>query len=121
MADSITDQVASCTKTTGFKVDVVFLQDFQEWRSRYSEDEWDKYLSCYLDSYNIFGEEDKFDFLKKILKAFELEYEILLSEKISEDVGMIHEKIVPHKQEFIKVDASHLESNKSVLQIFDFY
>ena len=47
----------------------------------------------------------------------------MLSEKTSEDVsiGVMHENIVPHKQEFIKVDASHLESNESVLQIFDFY
>ena len=89
----------------------------------YSNDEWDKDLSSYLDSYNIFSEEYKFDFLKKLLKSFEIEYERLLSEKTSQDVsiGVMHEKIVPHKQEFIKVDASHLESNESVLQIFDFY
>ena len=43
------------------------------------DDEWDKDLSSYLDSYNIFSEADKFELLKKILKAFELEYESLLS------------------------------------------
>ena len=79
MVDSITDRVASCTKTTGFEVDLVFLQDFQEWISMYSYDEWDKDLSSYLDYYNIFSEEDKFDFLKNLLKEFELEYESLLS------------------------------------------
>ena len=64
----------------------------------YSDDEWHKDLSSYLNSYNIVSDEDKIDFLKKLLKAFELEYESLLSENISQDVGTIHEKIVPHKQ-----------------------
>ena len=89
----------------------------------YSDDEWDKDLSSYLDSYNIFSEEDKFDFLKKLLKAFELEYERILSEKTSQDVsiGATHENIVPHKQEFIKVEASPLEINEIMLQISDLY
>ena len=123
MADSITNQFASCTKTTGFEVDLVFFQDFQEWISMYSDDEWDKDLSSYLDSYNIFSEEYKFDFLKKLLKAFELEYERLLSEKTSQDVsiGVMHENIVPHKQEFIKVESYPLESNESMLQIYVLY
>ena len=89
----------------------------------YSNDEWDKDLSSYLDSYNIFSEKYKFDFLKKILKAFELEYERLLSEKTSQDVsiGVMHDNIVPHKQEFIKVEASPIESNESMLQVSDLH
>ena len=119
----VADPVASCTNTTRFEVDPVFLQDFQEWISMSFDDERDKYLSSYLDSYNISSQEDKFDFLKKLLKAFELEYERILSEKTSQDVsiGVMHENIVPHKQEFIKVDASYLESKESVLHIFYFY
>ena len=34
---------------------------------------------------------------------------------------MMREKIVTHKQEFIKVEASPLESNESILQISDLY
>ena len=123
MADSVSDLVAPCTNTTRFEVDPVFLQDFQEWISMSSDDEWDKDLSSYLDSYNISSQEDKFDFLKKLLKAFELEYESLLSEKTSQDVsiGATHENIVPHKQEFIKVEASPIESNESMLQVSDLH
>ena len=119
----VVDPIASCTNTTRFEVDHIFLQDFQEWISMSSDDEWDKYLSSYLDSYNISSQEDKFDFLKKLLKSFEIEYERLLSEKTSQDVsiGVMYEKIVPHKQEFIKVDASYLESKESVLHSFYFY
>ena len=43
------------------------------------------------------------------------------SENIPQDVGTMHEKIVPHKKEFIKVEASPLESNESILQISDLY
>jgi len=50
-----------------------------------SVDELNKELSSFLDSDNISSEEDKIDFLKKILKAFELEYESWLLEKTSQD------------------------------------
>ena len=99
MVDSVSDRVASFTNITRFEVDPILLQDFQEWISMSFDDEWDKDLSSYLDSYNISSQEDEFDFLKKLLKAFELEYERLLSEKTSQDVsiGAMHEKIVLHK------------------------
>ena len=85
MQDSVTERVTSYTKTTGVEVDHVFLQDFREWMSMSSVDELNKELSSFLDSDNISSEEDKIDFLKKILKAFELEYESWLLEKTSQD------------------------------------
>ena len=123
MVSSIVDPIASSIDIAYFAANPAFLKKFKEWIGMSSDDEWENDLSSYLDSYNIFSEEDKFDFLKKLLKAFELEYERLFSEKTSQEVsiGVMHENIVPHQQEFIKVDASHLESNESVLQIFVFY
>ena len=85
MQDSVTERVTSYTKTTGVEVDHVFLQDFREWMSMSSVDELNKELSSFLDSDNISSEEDKIDFLKKILKAFESEYENWLLEKTSQD------------------------------------
>ena len=85
MQDSVTERVTSYTKTTGVEVDHFFLQDFREWMSMSSVDELNKELSSFLDSDNISSEEDKIDFLKKILKAFELEYESWLLEKTSQD------------------------------------
>ena len=82
MANSITDRVASCTKTIGLEVDLAFLKNFKEWIV--DNDEWNEDLFSYLDSYNISSEEDKLCFLKKLLKTLELEYEILLTHKNSQ-------------------------------------
>ena len=123
MVNSIADSLASSIKIADFIQDPSFLKKLKKWIGMSSDDEWDKDLYSYLDSYNISSEEDRLDFLKKLLKALEKEYESLLSEKVSQDVtiGGMHEKIVPHKQDFIKVDASPLESNESMLQISDFH
>ena len=40
MADSVSDRVTSCTKTTGFEVDLAFLKNFKEWIV--DNDEWNE-------------------------------------------------------------------------------
>ena len=72
MADSVSDRVTSCTKTTGLEVDLAFLKNFKECIGTYSDvDEWNEDLYSYLDSYKISSEEDKFCFLKKLLQTLE--------------------------------------------------
>ena len=88
MIDSVSDRVTSCTKTTGFEVDLAFLKNFKEWIA--DNDEWNEDLFSYLDSYNISSEEDKLYFLKKLLKTLELEYEILLTHKNSQNFSEIN-------------------------------
>ena len=88
MVDSIANRVGSCTKTTRFEVDHVSLQDFQELISTFSNDEWEQVSSStiysYLDTFNIFNEEDKINCLKKLLKRLEKKYESLLDQKRSQ-------------------------------------
>ena len=88
MVDSIFDRVTSCTKTIGLEVDLSFLKNFKEWIV--DNDEWNEDLFSYLDSYNISSEEDKLCFLKKLLKTLELEYEILLTHKNSQNFSEIN-------------------------------
>ena len=88
MVDSIANQVGSCTKTTRFEVDHVSLQDFQEFISTFSNDEWEQVSSStiysYLATFNIFNEEDKINCLKKLLKGLEEKYKNLLAQKRSQ-------------------------------------
>jgi hypothetical protein len=67
----------SSIKTTGFVADLVSLQDFREWIDMFSNDQWYEdirsTLFSYLDSCNIFSQEDKFDCLKKLVKELEIE------------------------------------------------
>ena len=71
MVNSVAAPLASSIEIIDFVPDPAFLKKFKKWIGMSSDDEWDKYLSSYLDSYNISSEKDKFDFLKKLLKAIE--------------------------------------------------
>ena len=88
MVDLVADRIPSCTKTLRFEVDHVSLQYFQEFRSTFSNNEWEQVsssdMSSHLDTFNIFNEEDKINCLKKLLKRLEKKYESLLDQKRSQ-------------------------------------
>jgi hypothetical protein len=97
LGDSIGSRMASlasnpCTssiKTTWFVEDLVSLQDFRKWIDMFSNDKWNEdirsALFSYLDSCNIFSQEDKFDCLEKLIMELEIEQENLLVQRKSHD------------------------------------
>jgi hypothetical protein len=107
MVSSTTDPVASFTKITELVADPIFLQDFKEWIGMFSYDEWEEnassVLSSFLDSYNVFSREDKFNFLKKLLKELEKEYGCLLAQRNSQDFSYQNDtfEVLNHQQNIV--------------------